>query len=117
MIKAKHCDCNAINEIVVKRIKKKIPQEEKLYDLADFFKIFGDSARIKIIWALMQSEMCVCDLSALLNRTKSAISHQVRVLRQARLVKYKKLGKTVVYSLSDSHIRKVFEQGFEHINE
>ncbi|MDR3112058.1 MAG: metalloregulator ArsR/SmtB family transcription factor [Elusimicrobiota bacterium] len=99
------------------RIKKIMPQEEKLYDLAEFFKIFGDSARVKILWALMQSEMCVCDLACLLNATESAVSHQLRILKHAKLVKYKKIGKNVFYSPCDFHIREIFEQGFEHINE
>jgi ArsR family transcriptional regulator len=111
------CDCNVIHESTVKTVKSKMPEEEKLYDLAEFFKVFGDSTRIKILWALKQSEMCVCDIGALLNMSKSSISHQLRILKQARLVKYKKEGKIVYYSLCDNHVEYIFEQGFDHINE
>jgi ArsR family transcriptional regulator len=111
------CDCSAIDEKAVKAVAAKMPQEEKLYDLAEFFKVFGDSTRIKILWALNESELCVCDLAVLLNMTKSSISHQLRILKQARLVKYKKIGKKAIYSPCDSHIQYIFEQGFDHINE
>lgn len=111
------CDCNVIHEDVVKEVKDKMPHEEKLYDLAEFFKVFGDSTRIKILWALNQAEMCVCDIAVLLNMSKSSISHQLRILKQARLVKYKKVGKNVFYSPCDSHIQHIFDQGFDHINE
>ena len=111
------CDCNVIHEKVVKQVKSKMPEEEKLYDLAEFFKVFGDSTRIKILWALNQSEMCVCDIAVLLNMSKSSISHQLRILKQARLVKYKKMGKIVYYSPCDNHVEHIFEQGFDHINE
>ena len=93
-----------------------MPEEKKLYDLADLFKVFGDSTRIKILYALFESEMCVCDISNLLDMTQSAISHQLRVLKQARLVKFRKEGKVVYYSLDDEHIKNIFEQGFEHIS-
>ncbi|HHU74808.1 MAG TPA: helix-turn-helix transcriptional regulator, partial [Clostridiales bacterium] len=89
----------------------------KLYDLADFFKVFGDSTRIKILWALDREDMCVCDLAVLLGMTKSAISHQLKTLRQARLVKYRKKGKVVIYSLADDHVKNILEVGFEHIGE
>lgn len=111
------CDCNVIHEKVVNQVKAKMPEEEKLYDLADFFKVFGDSTRIKILWALNQSEMCVCDIAVLLNMSKSSISHQLRILKQARLVKYRKDGKIVFYSPCDDHVHHIFEQGFDHINE
>ncbi len=94
-----------------------MPEEEKLYDLADFFKVFGDSTRIKILWALDREDMCVCDLAVLLGMTKSAISHQLKTLRQARLVKYRKKGKVVIYSLADDHVKNILEVGFEHIGE
>jgi ArsR family transcriptional regulator len=94
-----------------------MPEEEKLYDLADFFKVFGDSTRIKILWALTQSEMCVCDLAVLLNMTKSSISHQLKILKQSRLVKYRKDGKMVFYSPCDFHIQKIFKCGVEHVSE
>ncbi|MPM45965.1 Transcriptional repressor SmtB [bioreactor metagenome] len=111
------CNCNVIHEDVVKRVKETIPQEETLYDLADLFKTFGDSTRIKIICALFQSEMCVCDIAALLCMNQSAISHQLRVLKQARLVKYRKEGKVVYYSLDDDHVKGIFDQGLAHLNE
>lgn len=111
------CNCNVIHEDVVKRVKETIPQEEILYDLADLFKTFGDSTRIKIICALFQSEMCVCDIAALLCMNQSAISHQLRVLKQARLVKYRKEGKVVYYSLDDDHVKGIFDQGLAHLKE
>lgn len=111
------CDCNVIHEDIVNQVKKKMPQEENLYDLAELFKVFGDSTRIKILWALDESEMCVCDIAALLNMTQSAISHQLRILKQAGLVKNRKEGKVVYYSLGDDHVKAIFEKGLEHINE
>lgn len=88
------CDCEVIHEDIVNSVRAKMPQEETLYDLAELFKIFGDSTRIKILWALDESEMCVCDLAFLLNMTQSAISHQLRVLKQADLVKNRKKAKS-----------------------
>lgn len=111
------CDCNVIHEDVVNQVRGKMPQEENLYDLAELFKVFGDSTRIKILWALNEAEMCVCDIAVLLNMTQSAISHQLRVLRQATLVKNRKEGKIVYYSLDDDHIKSIFDQGLIHINE
>lgn len=111
------CDCHVIHADVVDRVKKKMPDEGELYDLSDFFKVLGDSTRAKIMWALDESEMCVCDIAVLLNMTKSAISHQLRSLKQANLVKYRKEGKTVFYSLADEHVKDIFEKGLEHIRE
>lgn len=111
------CDCTVIHEETVNMVKSKMPLEENLYDLAELFKVFGDTTRIKILWALAESEMCVCDIAALLNMTQSAISHQLRVLKQARLVKNRKDGKVVYYSLDDAHVKQIFEQGLVHINE
>ncbi|MCO5388814.1 MAG: metalloregulator ArsR/SmtB family transcription factor [Desulfosporosinus sp.] len=111
------CNCNVIHEEIVNMVRAKMPMEENLYDLAELFKVFGDSTRIKILWALDEAEMCVCDIAVLLNMTQSAISHQLRVLKQARLVKYRKDGKIVFYSLEDEHIKQIFEQGLTHINE
>ena len=111
------CECSVIHEDVVNSIKGKMPLEEKLYDLAELFKVFGDTTRIKILWALAESEMCVCDIAALLNMTQSAISHQLRVLKQARLVRNRRDGKVVYYSLDDAHVKQIFEQGMSHINE
>lgn len=112
-----NCDCEVIHPDVVDGVKARMPEEHELYDLADFFKVLGDSTRVKIMWALDESEMCVCDLAVLLNMTKSAISHQLRSLRQANLVKYRKKGKVVFYSLADDHVKDIFEKGFEHIRE
>ena len=92
-------------------------QEEMLYDLAELFKVFGDSTRIRILYALMQSEMCVCDLASTLQMGQSAVSHQLRVLKQAKLVKYRRAGKTVFYSLADSHVVTILDQGLDHIGE
>lgn len=111
------CSCNVIHEDVVHKVKDKLPEEEVLYDLAEFFKVFGDSTRIKIICALFESEMCVCDLASLLNVTQSAISHQLRTLKTARLVKNRRDGKVVYYSLDDEHIKHVFDEGLRHVKE
>lgn len=111
------CECNDIHEDIVNETKDKMPEDEMLYDLAELFKVFGDTTRIKILYALFSSEMCVCDIANLLNMTQSAISHQLRVLKQARLVKFRKEGKTVYYSLDDSHISQIFNCGLNHIQE
>lgn len=109
------CSCNVIHEDIVNEVKSKMPHEENLYDLAELFKVFGDTARIKILWALDESEMCVCDIAFLLNMTQSAVSHQLRILRQAKLVKYRKEGKVIYYSLDDDHVKQIFNQGLLHI--
>lgn len=111
------CECNDIHEDIVNETKDKMPEDEMLYDLAELFKVFGDTTRIKILYALFSNEMCVCDIANLLNMTQSAISHQLRVLKQARLVKFRKEGKTVYYSLDDSHISQIFNCGLNHIQE
>ena len=111
------CNCTIIHEDIVNKVKVCIPEEETLYDLADLFKVLGDSTRIKVLCALFEAEMCVCDIAALLGMTQSAISHQLRVLKQARLVKYKRQGKVVYYSLDDEHVKSIFDQGLVHISE
>ena len=111
------CSCNVIHADVVEKVKATLPKEEVLYDLAEFFKVFGDSTRIKIICALFESEMCVCDLAALLNVSQSAISHQLKTLKAARLVKYRREGKVIYYSLEDTHIKHIFNDGLKHIKE
>ena len=111
------CKCSIIHGELVEEVRKKMPQEERLYDLAELFKVFGDTTRVKIISALFEAELCVCDIAELLCMTQSAISHQLRVLRQARLVKYRKEGKVVFYSLDDEHIKDIFNQGLAHILE
>ena len=111
------CTDECIHAEIVKKVSEKLPDEEILYDVAELFKVFGDSTRVRIICALFESEMCVCDIAVVLNMTQSAISHQLRVLKQARLVKYRREGKVVYYSLADSHIQTIFNQAFEHIME
>lgn len=111
------CDCEVIHEEIVNRVRSIFPPEETLYDLAELYKVFGDSTRIKILWALDESEMCVCDIAFLLNMTQSAISHQLRVLKQAHLVKNRREGKIIFYSLDDEHVRQILDQGLVHINE
>lgn len=111
------CDCNVIHPEIVESVKSKMPQDDLVDNLSDFFKVLGDNTRVKIMWALHESEMCVCDLAVLLDLTKSAISHQLRLLKYAKLVKSRREGKVVFYSLSDDHVKQVFEQGLEHITE
>ena len=106
-----------IHEEVVARVKEKMPQEEPIYEVSELFKVFGDSTRSRIICALHIEELCVNDLSALLNMTQSAVSHQLRILRQARLVKSRKDGRVVYYSLDDDHIDEIFALAFTHIME
>lgn len=106
-----------IHEAIVNQVQQVMPEEEQLLDLAEFFKVFGDSTRIKILYVLSQSEMCVSDIATLLQMGQSAISHQLRVLKQMRLVKFRREGKTIFYSLSDGHIQTILAQGMEHIEE
>lgn len=112
-----NCNCNIIHEDVVSMVSKKLPEDEVLYDLAELFKAFGDSTRVKILCALFESEMCVCDLAAILGISQSAVSHQLRTLKASRLVKFKRVGKIVYYSLEDEHIKHIFNEGFKHIIE
>lgn len=111
------CSINIVHDEIVERVRREMPAEEKLYDLAELFKVFGDTTRVKILYALFADEMCVCDIAALLNMSQSAISHQLRVLKQSRLVKFRRQGKVVYYSLDDEHIKQIFDQGLSHINE
>ena len=111
------CDCDCVHSEIVEKTRKNFPKDELLGDLSDFFKVIGDGTRIKILWALDSNEMCVCDIANLLNMTKSAVSHQLRGLREANLVKFRKSGKEVFYSLSDNHVKEIFEQGLIHIQE
>lgn len=111
------CDFICVHESVVNQVLNFMPKEQELLDLADFFKVFGDATRIKILYVLSQSEMCVCDIASLLQISQSAISHQLRVLKQMRLVKSRREGKTVFYTLSDGHIKTILAQGMEHIEE
>lgn len=110
-------ECTVLHEDVVNEVKKKIPEDEMIYDLAEFFKVFADSTRMKIIYALMENELCVCDIASIVQTTQSAISHQLRLLKQAKLVKFRKEGKVVYYSLDDEHISQIVKKGREHIEE
>ena len=101
----------------IEKVRSQMPPEETLYDLAELYKVFGDSTRIKILYVLFEAEMCVCDIAALLGMTVSAISHQLRVLKGARLVKYRREGKTIFYSLADDHVRTILGQGMDHLTE
>ncbi len=111
------CEFLCADHQVVKRVEENMPDDEILYELAELYKIFGDSTRIKILYALFESELCVCDIAKLLNLTTSAVSHQLRTLNRARLVKYRREGKNVIYSLSDDHVRTIINQGINHIEE
>ncbi|MDR3342457.1 MAG: metalloregulator ArsR/SmtB family transcription factor [Treponema sp.] len=111
------CDCTIIHEVIVDAVRTQMPEEEALLDLADLFKVFGDSTRVKIVCALLHSEMCVCDIAALLGMTKSSISHQLKELRHAKLVKNRRDGKVIYYSLSDDHVGTIFAQGLSHVCE
>lgn len=111
------CDISCIHDEVVQRVQKVMPDDEYMKELAEFYKVFGDATRVKILYALLESEMCVCDLAALLKMTQSAISHQLRVLKQMKLVKNRRDGKTIYYSLADGHIQNIISQGMEHITE
>ena len=111
------CDCEVIHEDVVNRVRTMMPPGGDFFDLANLYKMFSDPTRVKILWALHCSEMCVCDLAVLLNMTKSAISHQLKSLRMSSLVKFNRQGKVVYYSLADEHVQDIFGQGFAHIHE
>ena len=111
------CDYIHAHEDIIAKVNETMPDEEILYDLAELFKIFGDSTRIKILYVLFEAEMCVCDIAQLLNMTQSAISHQLRALKQSKLVKYRREGKTVFYSLADDHVRSILDQGMERVAE
>ena len=114
---APSCDYIETHEDIVAKVNEVMPNEELLYDLAELYKVFGDSTRIKILYLLFESEMCVCDIAQLLNMSISAISHQLRVLKQAQLVRFRRDGRTVFYALADDHVRTILGQGMEHICE
>lgn len=111
------CQENVIHSDVVSMVKSKLPKEETLYDLAELFKVFGDSTRIKILCSLFEAEMCVCDMATTLGMSQSAVSHQLRVLKNARLVKFRRDGKVVYYSLDDEHVKHIFNEGLNHVKE
>ena len=114
---AQSCEMIHHHDDLVERIIHEMPPEEDLYDLADFFKVFADTTRIKILYVLLKQEMCVCDIAQTLEMTQSAISHQLRILKQMDLVKNRRDGKTIYYSLADGHIVSILNQGMDHINE
>lgn len=111
------CDATEVHEDLLKIVEQTMPPETELYDLAELFKVFGDSTRIRILFVLFKAEVCVCDLALALNMTQSAISHQLRILKQNKLVKSRREGKSVFYSLADDHVRSIIDQGREHIEE
>ena len=111
------CDYIHAHPEIIDAVTNQMPDEELLYDLAELFKVFGDSTRIKILYVLLESEMCVCDIAQLLNMTQSAISHQLRILKQSRLVKFRREGKTIFYYLQDDHVCSILSQGLEHLEE
>ena len=111
------CDCDVIHEEVVNEVKTKMQSNEDYVQLASLFKLFGDGTRLQILHALEQSEMCVCDLAVLLGVTKSAVSHQLKALRLANLVKFRREAQIVYYSLADDHVKGLIEMGFEHLRE
>lgn len=120
MSKDKNLDCCQEPEIhseLLEKVEKTMPEETELYDLAELFKVFGDSTRIRILFVLFESEVCVCDLAQILNMTQSAISHQLKILKQNKLVKFRREGKSVFYSLADNHVRTIIAMGREHIEE
>ena len=111
------CDFIHAHEGIVEQVRETLPGEDTLYDLTELFRIFADSTRVRILYVLFESEMCVCDIAALLGMTQSAISHQLRALKNARLVKSRRDGKTVFYSLADEHVKTILDQGIEHVTE
>ena len=111
------CEYIHAHEDTVKAVKQQMPSDVALYDLAELYKIFGDSTRIKILYILLESEMCVCDISTLIGVSQSAVSHQLRQLKQANLIKPRRDGKTVFYSLADDHVATLLKQGMEHVCE
>ncbi len=111
------CESTEIHDEILKTVNENMLDEDELYDLAELFKVFGDSTRIRILFVLFEAEVCVCDLAESLHMTQSAISHQLKILKQSKLVKGRREGKSVFYSLADSHVRTIIAQGIEHIAE
>lgn len=111
------CECEETHSELIEKRRGEMPEESTLYELSDFFKIFGDSTRISILFAIDGEPMCVCDIAALLGMTKSAVSHQLKILRQSDLVTYRKVGKNVLYTLADDHVREIIECALTHIKE
>ena len=111
------CEENQVHQDILQKVQSDLPDDEVLYDLAELFKVFGDSTRIKILYALFEAEMCVCDIADLLGLTQSAISHQLRILKGGKLVKFRREGKNIVYSLADDHVYTIMSQGLTHLEE
>lgn len=111
------CGQEIFHEDLIASVERDLPEDEVLYDLAELFKMFADSTRVKILYALFESELCVCDIAKVLNLTQSAVSHQLRILKGGKLVKYRREGKVVFYSLADDHVRSIIEMGMDHISE
>ena len=111
------CENEEVHEELLRIVEETIPEETELYDLAELFKVFGDSTRIRILFVLFEAEVCVCDLAKALNMTQSAISHQLKILKQNKLVSSRREGKSIFYSLADEHVRTIIDQGREHIEE
>ena len=111
------CENEVVHESVVEKVRAVLPDEDTLADVAELFKVFGDSTRTRILSALFEAELCVCDIANLLSMTKSAVSHQLRILRQTKVVKYRKQGKEVYYSLDDEHISRIYKMALEHLSE
>ena len=111
------CDAVEVHENLLKIVNDTMPEETELYDLAELFKVFGDSTRIRILFVLFEAEVCVCDLAQVLQMTQSAISHQLKILKQNKLVKSRREGKSIFYSLADDHVRTIIAQGCDHIEE
>ncbi|MBQ7613668.1 MAG: winged helix-turn-helix transcriptional regulator [Butyrivibrio sp.] len=112
-----HCEVIHKHADVVLKVHREMPDDDKLYDLAELFKVFGDSTRIRILFALFEQEMCVCDIAEALNMTQSAISHQLKILKQSKLVGNRREGKQIIYYLADNHVRTIIDQGINHIEE
>lgn len=115
--KAPCCEQEIFHEDLIASVERDLPEDEVLYDLAELFKMFADSTRVKILYALFESELCVCDIAKVLNLTQSAVSHQLRILKSGKLVKYRREGKVVFYALADDHVRSIIEMGMDHISE
>lgn len=111
------CEFLCVHEDTVREVLEKMPDEDMLYDLAELFKVFGDSTRIRILYALFEQELCVCDIAGILGLTQTAVSHQLRVLKANKLVKARRDGKIVFYSLDDDHVHSILDMGTEHLSE
>lgn len=115
--KIPNCDVLHHNKQIISNVTKSLPDINDLYDLADLYKVFADSTRIRILYTLLDNDLCVCDITNILGATQSAISHQLRILKSSKLVSYRKVGKQVIYSLADDHVRNILSCGMEHIKE